>query len=726
MTRSISSSSGSRRIKIGVDVGGTFTHAVALDADTFAIVGKAVVPTTHASKEGVARGVVESMQQLLKAARIRPSQVVLIAHSTTQATNALLEGDVAPVGIIGMGKGMEGWRAKSQTNIQRLELAPGKYLTVYHRYYDSTNGLDENRIRQLARDLKGDGAQVFVVSEAFGVDHPENEQKAVAVIREMGYLATAGSEISQLYGLRVRTRTAAINASMLPKMLETADLTERSVRASGIKAPLMIMRSDGGVMDIHEMRRRPIMTMLSGPAAGVAAALMYAKISDGIFLEVGGTSTDISIIRNGRPVVRSAEVGGHKLYVRTLDIRTVGIGGGSMVRLSGKKIADVGPRSAHIAGLNYISFARPDKWEEPELVRMAPKPGDPDDYAAVSIKGARSPSFALTATEAANVLGYANGYARGVAETIDNAYRWLATILGRSAEEIAQEILDVSAAKVMDVVRQLIQEYKLDASMLVLVGGGGGAEVIVPHAATKFHKEFSIAENAEIVSAIGVALGMIRDTVERSVVNPTDADILRIRAEAADSVIRMGAAHDSVEVRVEVDTRQKRLIATATGAPEMRTRTLRTQVVPDAQLKRLASVSMGVEEDQTRVAGETKFLRVFQCSVERRKLFGLSRVRKSPARVVDREGIIRLKLADVVLCSGTVGDIGTKISRLVEDLTVFGDAGGLHPDVFVLVSGRIIDLSGLVSKEQILTLARAELDTFSREEQAVALVAKKS
>ncbi|OPZ84254.1 MAG: Acetophenone carboxylase gamma subunit [bacterium ADurb.Bin429] len=342
--------------RIGIDVGGTFTHAVAVDAETLRVTFQAKVPTTHRAAEGVALGVTQALRGLLEAG-VRPGEVIFIAHSTTQATNALLEGDVAPVGVIGMARGADALKARKDTEIGRLEVAPGRFLETVHAFINS-DGLTAEGLRAAVEELRGRGAQVIVGAEAFGVDDPTNERALLDVCAEMGIPATASHEVSGLYGLRIRARTAVINASILPKMVQTAQMTARAVTEAGISAPLMIMRSDGGVMSIDEMRRRPILTILSGPAAGVAAALMYAKISDGIFVEVGGTSSDITCIRNGQAAVQSATLGGHKLFLRTLDVRTIGLAGGSMVRVKDGKVVAVGPRSAHLAGLAYSCFAK--------------------------------------------------------------------------------------------------------------------------------------------------------------------------------------------------------------------------------------------------------------------------------------------------------------------------------------------------------------------------------
>lgn len=369
-------------VRLGIDVGGTFTHAVAIDGQTLAILGHEKIPTTHDSETGVAKGVIDSLTRLLQQLQISPAKISFIAHSTTQATNALLEGDVAVVGILGMGSGATAWLAARQTRLGNISLGHGHYLKTCHQFLDTSSGIKKEQLIQSLMALQQAGAQAIVVSETFSVDDSANEELAVSIAKELGLSATAGSAVSKLYGLKARTRTATLNAAMIPKMLETATLTEKAVRDAGIKAPLMIMRSDGGVMDIKSMRERPILTMLSGPAAGVAAATMFLRISDGIFMEVGGTSTDISVIKNGRANMRYADVGGHRLHMRTIDIKTAGVAGGSIARSDGKKITHIGPRSAHIAGLGYTSFTT--DISEGEIELIAPRTNDSGDYVVLN------------------------------------------------------------------------------------------------------------------------------------------------------------------------------------------------------------------------------------------------------------------------------------------------------------------------------------------------------
>ncbi len=185
------------------------------------------------------------------------------------------------------------------------------------------------------------------------------------LVVEAGLAATCGHEITKLYGLTTRTRTAVINASILPKMIDTAE-HDRGERARGRHSGAADDHARRRRRDGHqEMRRRPVVTMLSGPAASVAGALMYLKVSDGIYFEVGGTSTNIGVIRNGRPTVKYARVGGHDTYVNSLDVRVIGIAGGSMVAPATAELVDVGPRSAHIAGLPYAAFAKPEDIVDP-------------------------------------------------------------------------------------------------------------------------------------------------------------------------------------------------------------------------------------------------------------------------------------------------------------------------------------------------------------------------
>ncbi|MEQ8819046.1 MAG: hydantoinase/oxoprolinase family protein [Sumerlaeia bacterium] len=710
---------GHRRIKIGIDVGGTFTHAVAVDLTTMDLVGKSVVPTTHTAEEGVASGVVQSMHKLLEEARIHPEEVILIAHSTTQATNALIEGDVAKVGVVGMATGAAAVRARSEANPGAIELSEGKYLKTCFRYLD-TKDLGEDQIRKAITELKEEGAEAIVASESFGVDDPSREERVAEIAREMGLPASSSSSLSQLYGLRVRTRTAVINASMLPKMLETANRTEQAVRESGIDAPLMVMRSDGGIMDIEAMRKRPILTMLSGPAAGVAAALMYERITDGSMIEVGGTTSDICVIKNGRPIVRHGEVGGHRLFVRTLDVRTVGIAGGSVPRFKDGKLIDVGPRSAHIAGLGYEAFTHDVGSVRVETIR--PRPDDPDDYLALAVNGAEKPTITLTPTGAANMLDLVEGYAQGDMASITTCFHEVGKKAGMSAGALAEKLLEVATKRVIKVVKAMLDEHKLKDRRITLVGGGGGAEAIVPFTARKMKMDYRIAKNNEVISAIGVALGIIQDTVERSIMNPSESDLMSIRREAVESVIAMGADPDSVEVVVEVDRQTKRVSATASGTPELRTRELGGKLPSKEELQSQAAETMKSTAAQVeeKTVGNG-WLRVFQAEMEKRILLGLLKTIRTPAVVIDKEGIVRLQVPDARVDILKPNEVQDRLSYILEAYTTYGDGGEVLPDVFLVKPNQIADLTGLVETGQMLSVARVETQTIDPDE-SVALI----
>jgi N-methylhydantoinase A/oxoprolinase/acetone carboxylase beta subunit len=493
-------------IRIGIDVGGTFTKGVAIDGENFRIIGKAAVLTTHYAPEGVARGIIEVFNKLINELSIVPETISFVAHSTTQATNALLEGDVEPVGLIAIGSGISGLIVKRQLRIKEVPVSQTAAIKVKYSYIDYSS-LNEEIIEHRIKTLLDAGAKSIVVSQAFGVDDPSGELMVMKVAERLGIPFTASHEISKLYGLTVRTRTAIINASLLPKMIETANMTESSMKKVGIKSSLMVMKGDGGVMNIEEMRKRPIFTALSGPAASVAGALLYLRVTDGIFFEVGGTSTNIGVIRNGKPQIKYVEIGGHRTYLNSLDVRVLGVAGGSMVRIRDRKIIDVGPRSAHIAGLPYSAFAKTEEIKDPKLIYTQPKKGDPNDY--VAVKSSNGQVYAITTTCAANALGIVKpgDYPYGNPEAAREAIKPLAAELGVKVEDAAKMILEKAAMKVIPTIESLIKEYKLDKEDVVLVGGGGGAAALVPFISKITGIEYKISDNAEVISSIGGCTG---------------------------------------------------------------------------------------------------------------------------------------------------------------------------------------------------------------------------
>ncbi|MBB4682863.1 hydantoinase/oxoprolinase family protein [Amycolatopsis jiangsuensis] len=701
-------------VRIGIDVGGTFTDAVAVDAQSFELLGQAKVPTSHDHEDGVAHGILEALEKLQAEAGIGAQDVSFLAHGTTQATNALLEGDVATVGLAGVGTGFDAFATRRLASLGKMELAPGRKLPVR---FASVRAPAEaaSAVETLVRQ----GAGVVVAVEPFSVDDPEGELAVVSAARSRSVLATATHEITSLYGLTKRTRTAVLNAGIMPRMVSTADLVEASVRRAGITAPLMVVRGDGGVMSLPEMRHRPLLTALSGPAAGVAGALMGEKLSEGLFLETGGTSTDISVVRRGRVQVRHAQLGGHETYLPALDVRTVGIGGGSLVRFSGSEVTAVGPRSAHIAGLPYACFAPASALAGAKLVTVSPQPDDPADYVALDTVDGRR--YALTLTCAANALGVvpAGAYARAETESARLALEPLASALGTSVADAARTVLGRAVKPVGEVVDELVREYRLDHP--ALVGGGGGAASVTPFLGKESGYEWRIAAHAEVISPLGAALALVRESVERIVPSPSDADVLAVRTEAETAVVGQGADPAGVEVEVTVDPQRNLIRAVATGATELRTKD-RSSTVDDEGIRAAVARSIGVAQSEVRELASTEHHRVFAARGTRPGLFGWFTKPVEQVRVVDGEGVVRLHSKGTVVERVDAGSAQARVADLVDRYTRYGDGGSRAPAVWLLVGPKIADLSGVLDRDQLIALAGAELKTRANAEPVVVLL----
>jgi N-methylhydantoinase A len=699
-----------RRIRVGIDVGGTFTKAVAIDMLRGRIIGKVTVPTTHSSIEGVSTGIVQALKSLMQKYEIQNPEIELISHSTTQAVNALLEGDTAKVGIIGMGVGLEKSNVIKRTNVKDVELAPNKYLHTCYRFLDTSKYLDDREVQEAIAGLKSEDAEVVVVSEAYGVDDPSNEQ---FVMQKADIPATAGHELTGIYGLEIRTLTAAINAGILPKATATARFVESAVRNESIAAPVLIMKGDGGVTDMSTFRSKPIITVLSGPAASVAGALLHLRVIDGVFIEVGGTSTNVCVIKDGRPEVRYVTIMQHPTCIRSLDVRVAGVAGGSLVRWSGRKITDVGPRSAHIAGLPYSCFVSSEELEGGQIITFRPKYGDPIDYIAIESAGGRR--FAITNTCAANALGMVpeGDYARANQESAKMALSILAERLGTTMEQAAATILEISARKVLDIAEPMIKEYKLKRERIILIGGGGGASVLVPFIARRLQLQHRIAEHAEVISSIGVAAAMIHEEAEKTVTNPIPEDITVLAEQVKKRTLDHGALPESITIQSEFISERSLLRVTAMGNVSLDIGTTNAQEINEEEAHVLACELFGINEGVQRVF-DMKNYHIFACEMNKKKLFLKSR--KQPVLVLDKYGRVRLSVQNAAIFNGSPEEVADRVDSFLKQHRNGGNE--LAPQVHILDGVKLMDFSSLTAPEHVSKAVRDELKKAATKEVA--------
>jgi N-methylhydantoinase A len=345
-------------MQIGIDIGGTFTDLVLLDGDR--LTGIKVLSTRPDPSEAVVHG----LRLLLTEAGGDPRSVERLAHGTTVGTNAMIERSYARCGLVTT----EGFRDLLEIGSQRR---PSLYdlffekprppveraarLEIAERITASGEELrpvDPDEVVDAARVLAEQDVECIAVCLLHAYASPEHEREVRDVLAEAlpGVPVWLSSDVLPEYREFERLSTTVVNAALGPVMSRYLELFEQRCGEAGVVAPATLMQSNGGALRLDEAAREPGRTLLSGPAAGVLGAIHVAA-ADGfknlLTLDMGGTSTDISLVRDGEPThVQMREVAGYPVRGATLDISAIGAGGGSIAWVDTGGRLCVGPQSA--------------------------------------------------------------------------------------------------------------------------------------------------------------------------------------------------------------------------------------------------------------------------------------------------------------------------------------------------------------------------------------------
>jgi N-methylhydantoinase A/oxoprolinase/acetone carboxylase beta subunit len=316
--------SGYIKIGLGVDAGGTYTDAVIFDFERNVTICKAKFLTTRWDFTiGIRNALAQLDQSFLR-------KIELVSLSTTLATNAIVENEGQKVGLILMPPfGLDiaqsiAYQPKSivqgQVDITGREIMP----------------VSPDEIRSVvARMIRVHSVAAFAVSGFAGFINPEHELQVKQIIQEeTGLFVSCGHELSDNLNFQTRAITAMLNARIIPRLANLLLDLENVLRIHGIDSPIAVVKGDGTLMSSEMAKMRPVETILSGPAASVSGARHLTGIDDALVVDMGGTTTDTAALSSGlvRLNEEGSNVGGHRTHVKALDIRTIGLGGDSLIR----------------------------------------------------------------------------------------------------------------------------------------------------------------------------------------------------------------------------------------------------------------------------------------------------------------------------------------------------------------------------------------------------------
>jgi len=503
---------------IGVDTGGTFTDVILLDP----VSGRLVTAKVPSSPADPSRSFVAGIGAALDQAGIEGADVARVLHGTTVATNLILEGKGAPTALLTTA-GFKYVLEIGRQDIPRRSslfawvkpqrpVPPQSIFEVGGRIgHDGSElePLDEGAVAEAARAIKVAGIAAVAIVFLHSYANPAHERRAGDILRSLlpGAMISLSSEVLPVFREYERSMTTILNVHVMPVVSSYVARLAGRLADSGIAAPLLLMKSSGGVIGAERARRMPVETVLSGPAAGAVGAAFIgaaAGFRNLIGIDIGGTSADITLVHDGEPgLTTTGHIGEWPLALPMIDIATIGAGGGSIARLSPEGALTVGPQSA------------------------GAEPG-PVCYG----RGGTEP----TVTDAHLALGHLPPYLLGGSFKldIDAARQAIATRIaepmGLRLEAAARGILAIADNHMMGAIRVVSVERGHDPRDFVLVPFGGAGPL---HGGTLARllgiKTVLVPPAPGVSSALGLLISNLKTEFSRTCLErPPDYDLDRI------------------------------------------------------------------------------------------------------------------------------------------------------------------------------------------------------
>jgi N-methylhydantoinase A len=536
--------------RLGVDVGGTFTDLLLIDDDT----GETFRAKTPSTPADPSQGVLVGIEKVTAAREVALTDISHLMHGTTVATNAVLEGKGATVGLLVttgyrqvlqiarsfVPGGLAGWIIWSKPEplaaLERTIEVPGRIGARG----DEVAALDEDAVRAALDELQRRGIQALTISFINSFANPDHERRAAAIAREvLGDLPISlSSEILPEIREYERTLTTVANAYVQPSVARYIGNLEKELTDRGVTARLHILRSDGGLMNTEAATSAPVNMMMSGPAGGVAGAVWIARqagYENLLTLDMGGTSTDVALVEDGRPRIgRETQVGDLNVRASSIDVRTVGAGGGSI---------------AHVPQLT-------------GALRVGPESAGADPGPAAYGRGGGQP----TVTDANVVLGYLPPSLLGGEMTLDvdaatAAVETVATAMGVDVRRAAAGIVDIVNEHMFGALRLVSIQQGYDPRDFALVAFGG-AGPLHANALGRLMGSWPVVipPSPGVLCAYGDATTRLRNEAARTFIRrfseTSDEEVTGILRELVDEAAQqLDAPEQETTTRFQVDVR---------------------------------------------------------------------------------------------------------------------------------------------------------------------------